>query len=616
MSYPRITLGPFPYPQFVAALQQSNFSPVLKLLHVLEQRRLLVIKEYFITFPAFFALEFYVLLSHLGKTHKEFLQWAQYLRERTWVRKLLGPAVPKPIDLSVLAQRKIELRPHQHRFLMRYSTYVNHFNLRGSVLAYEQGLGKTITALALMLALHKEKVLIVCPKTLIELVWKKELVEKLKEPERSIQVVTDTLDEGKRWYIVNYERLSRIKNSPVLEKIDGLIVDEAHFVRHLEAARTRTLVDLAREHTNITDILLLSGTPIKKDPIEWVPYLLILDPNIDGPLARTFISIFMSNPDLMRHIAAVRMRMIVVRELKAGNLPLPPKHLIDLEVSIPDVHRYLWKNIQPMVEAYVQRLGTELYAKYLSGWSQVRDALSEMAVDIEELNLFIKIALKSNPTYNELQWYYLVEQEWLEMLKDPTLREHLRNVRKLGKSFASHVYMKTLGTIITQLSTQCTRSIVLHNWEKICTIIQQAKKKTLIIGTIVPVLEYVHSTLPIMCKVQSVLITGEVADRESVVKEFVTKPEIKVLVGSIQTMGVGLTLVNANTMIVLNYPWRYSDLEQAMDRVHRIGQDTPVYVYLIRLRTKEINVHDHMARIAEIAREQVQEQLGILISRA
>ena len=157
---------------------------------------------------------------------------------------------------------------------------------------------------------------------------------------------------------------------------------------------------------------------------------------------------------------------------------------------------------------------------------------------------------------------------------------------------------------------------MLHNWDKLCSIIQQSQKKVVIVGTIVPVLEYVHQTLPVVCKTHSVLVTGKVTDRESVVKQFVTSPATKVLVGSIQTMGVGLTLTVANTMIVLNYPWRYADLEQAMDRVHRIGQDSPVYIYLIRLRTKELNVHDHMTQIAELAKEQVQEQLTLLTSRA
>lgn len=59
--------------------------------------------------------------------------------------------------------------------------------------------------------------------------------------------------------------------------------------------------------------------------------------------------------------------------------------------------------------------------------------------------------------------------------------------------------------------------------------------------------------------------------------------DFDVLIGSIEVVAEGLTLTKADTVIFVERHWRPSRNEQAMRRVHRIGQDRPVTC--IELRT-------------------------------
>ena len=57
------------------------------------------------------------------------------------------------------------------------------------------------------------------------------------------------------------------------------------------------------------------------------------------------------------------------------------------------------------------------------------------------------------------------------------------------------------------------------------------------------------------------------------------EPEIQILLLTTRSSGTGLNLSAADTVIFLENDWNpFVDL-QAMDRVHRIGQNNPVQIY-------------------------------------
>jgi len=73
-------------------------------------------------------------------------------------------------------------------------------------------------------------------------------------------------------------------------------------------------------------------------------------------------------------------------------------------------------------------------------------------------------------------------------------------------------------------------------------------------------------------------LTGETRNREEVISGFQTGRAPLFLI-SLKAGGVGLTLTAADTVILYDPWWNPAVERQAMDRVHRIGQDRAVFVY-------------------------------------
>ena len=73
-------------------------------------------------------------------------------------------------------------------------------------------------------------------------------------------------------------------------------------------------------------------------------------------------------------------------------------------------------------------------------------------------------------------------------------------------------------------------------------------------------------------------LDGSTTDRETVVRDF-REGEAPVFLISLKAGGFGLTLTEADYVFVLDPWWNPAAEEQAIDRVHRIGQDKTVFVY-------------------------------------
>jgi DNA repair protein RAD5 len=72
--------------------------------------------------------------------------------------------------------------------------------------------------------------------------------------------------------------------------------------------------------------------------------------------------------------------------------------------------------------------------------------------------------------------------------------------------------------------------------------------------------------------------------RESAIKSFQENPKIKVLIASLRSCGVGLNLTVANRIFLMDLWWNVSTEQQAIDRVHRLGQTKPVHVVKFVIR--------------------------------
>lgn len=81
--------------------------------------------------------------------------------------------------------------------------------------------------------------------------------------------------------------------------------------------------------------------------------------------------------------------------------------------------------------------------------------------------------------------------------------------------------------------------------------------------------------------------------RESIVNSFNKKGGKQLFIGNIKACGVGLNLTSCSTMAFIEFPWTATDLFQAEDRCHRIGQNKIVNIYyLVARETYEETIMD------------------------
>lgn len=78
-------------------------------------------------------------------------------------------------------------------------------------------------------------------------------------------------------------------------------------------------------------------------------------------------------------------------------------------------------------------------------------------------------------------------------------------------------------------------------------------------------------------------IMGGVSERAraEAVARFQEDPACRVIVGNLAAMGVGLTLTAASSVALLQFGWTPAALDQAEDRVHRIGQKQAANIYYL-----------------------------------
>ena len=164
-----------------------------------------------------------------------------------------------------------ELHPFQ-RAGVRYA-----LERRRTFIADEQGLGKTMQALATLEADAAFPALVVCPASM-KLVWRREALHWL--PKRSVTVVDGRGDvergDPADITVLNYDILEAHANRIAGHGLRALVLDESHYVKNPGAQRTKAAMELAEQLPDDALRLALTGTPILNRPEELVAQLRVL----------------------------------------------------------------------------------------------------------------------------------------------------------------------------------------------------------------------------------------------------------------------------------------------------------------------------------------------------
>jgi superfamily II DNA or RNA helicase len=245
-------------------------------------------------------------------------------------RVALSSATHGTLDLPGLAG---ELMPFQ-------AAGVNYARTqRRTFLADEQGLGKTIQALATVEAEQAFPAIVVCPASL-KLNWQQETKRWL--PHRTVTVITGraraALDG--EILVLNYDILDAHREALAALQANALILDESHYCKNRHARRTQEAHLLSSALPASALRLALTGTPVVNRAKELVPQLRILGRLTEFGSAASFERKFASPADRERLHWHLR-RSCYVRRLKSDVLPqLPAKRRAVVPVALSNAADY------------------------------------------------------------------------------------------------------------------------------------------------------------------------------------------------------------------------------------------------------------------------------------
>lgn len=393
------------------------------------------------------------------------------------------------------------------------------------MIADSPGLGKTAQALG-FLQFRKDlrPALIVCPAS-VKLNWDREKRRFLEDcPENEAVILNGTkpyqVDAPIR--IINYDILSAWL--PVLKgNILALVLDESHHIKSLDSQRAKAAYQLAMD---VEAMLMLTGTPLLNRPLDLFPQIHLLAPD--------------EFPELVpygRRYCDGRLVEVVVRGGKK-------KKVWDFSGA---------SNLDELFE----RLRSTVMLRRLK-----KDVLKELP---PKRLAIVPVELHPAREYIRIEKDF---RSWLihEVRAGRKSKERLKALRTEAISKVTYL-KKSAAELKLGAAIEWIRDF-LASGEKLVAFAHHRD----IIDRLAEEFE------------GAAVLKGGMSQEEKsqAVMRFQSDPECKVFIGSIQAAGVGLTLTAASDVVFLEYPWRPADLDQAVDRCHRIGQVNSVTAWCLK----------------------------------
>lgn len=567
--------------------------------------------------PEFFALELVCLFRDLGKrfNDKVYKSIANQIYENSWLfvadRKSEETSL---LDTKNLSNISLELEPHQLEFVQNYPKLKAQLNLNGYILAFEQGLGKTLTSTALAECLDVDHVYIVCPNSLKEN-WALELRKYYKKYEdddlwKSEVFICNNKSflfdpNVTKFIITNNESIDKMFPY-VMSGKNMLILDESHNFRNINSKRVTQLLEL-RDKLKCSDTLIMSGTPIKATPDEIVPALMMIDPTFTMEAAKIFAKAFKLKESLGTTLVQTRFGRIMYRKDKSVmENKLPEKHVEPLLVTTTGSDKYLMENVRSVIMdrfAAIYKEGEKEMKKLREPFFNLADKFAKPTFD--EKTRFHKIVNEFTQLFSSE--IHEVDRDYVTNyiarakgnMKSNDDKKYMDFLTKNYLRYRQHCLGVAMGEILPKYRKEMFISMYNDNCDKFYKMINENTKKTLIFSQFKDVVTHIYNDLNNV-GIGSVMINGDVTNRMEILQEFKENDSIMVLVATSQTIGTGVTLTEASQMFFFGPPWRQADFDQCSDRIHRIGQTDDVYIYNVVLNTgSSLNLSTRMDDILQ-----------------
>ncbi|MFC9917829.1 DEAD/DEAH box helicase [Agromyces binzhouensis] len=461
--------------------------------------------------------------------------------------------LPEAPAVDRLAPRGLELMPHQARFIE--SARDGH---RTFLLADEPGLGKTAQSVLAASVADAYPLLAVVP-NVVKMNWAREVEQ--WTPHRRATVIHgdgDTVDAFADVVVVNYDILDRHMTWLSTMGFRGMVVDEAHFIKNLQSQRSRNVLALAeriRANTPGGDPLLLAltGTPLINDVDDFRAIWQFLgwiagdrpSPELLGKLEETGLT--PAEPGFYAEARRTVIDLGIVRRRKVDvAADLPDKRIADLHVELDD-------ELGRSIRAAERELGNRLASRFRA----LVESRKLRVGDLDELE--------------RDQYIRAVALSELEESKSSKSGENVFTmVRRIGQAKAG---------LAADYAAQLARSA----------------GKVVFFAKHIDVMDQAEAAFAAR-ELRTVSIRGDqtAVARQQAIDAFNTEADVSIAVCSLTAAGVGVNLQSASNVVLAELSWTAAEQTQAIDRVHRIGQDEPVTAWRI------IAAHTVDARIAEL----------------
>jgi hypothetical protein len=491
------------------------------------------------------------------------------------------------------------------------------------------GTGKTYTGTALMHQLGVDVTVIVCPKSTLHNPWTVWLREAFKTRKVAFWssdsgIALPRSLKGTQYVVCHYEALPNlVSNTASFKGLNvGVILDECHNFNDPDSLRTKSFIQFCKD-VEAQNVLWMSGTPVKAMGSEVIPLLRCIDPLFTVDAELRFRQVFGLNSTRALNILSNRMGIVSYTVAKSEVVAGAPIQEV-IRIQIPNAERFTLETIAEEMRVYAEKqmayyqsilpATLKTYGKHLETHAktlrtdQQRQAFAEyqrtVAILRKHYDLrFFAAEMKLCTTYELTKILPTLTQDDAREFKD---------IRSIVKYPQLKVRGECLGRVLGRRRIDC--HVAMLPYCNLPFYIDGSLKKTLIFTSFVEVVTAAQELLT-KAKYKPLLVYGETTKVDQgvakIVKQFTDSKEYDPLVATYNSLSVGVPVLAANTVLCLNAPWRPHELEQAISRSFRKGQDQQVYVYHFYLDTGQApNISTRSKDVMKWATEQVDAIMG------
>ncbi len=553
--------------------------------------------------------------------------------------------------VSSLKASRTLFRAYQFKPLLKF---LNSDNKR-ILVADEVGLGKTIEAGHIMLELKARNefrnALVICPISL-QNKWKSELQEKfgltftiVESVKQLIQMLSD--HDGSTRAIINYDKIRSKKSSDkdaeeqnvLLRFLEGsnkrfsfILCDEAHKMRN---DNTQTYKGAEKLIESADSVVFLTATPIMINEHNLFNLLHLLDSQVYSNYS-IFEQGLRVNAPFIRALSELTTKK---------SLHAIAADLMNSEVTIrQEINERIYMETHVLSEHFKE---FPIFRRIIERMTQEEDSLtlrSQLQYDIMSMSQMNQVFSRTRKREVTTDWSQAERHPYpciIPLYKDEQIEfdkvienyiddnsytdwygeQHLTQGGALGlvqkkRQVASSVYayMNDYDRLVAGHDEYADKpdAKVDELLKIISKVFENGTNKIIVFGLFKKTLYYLAIRLR-KAGYQSVMIHGDIQDRQSILDEFRINPNIQIMLSS-EVGSEGLDMQFCNTMVNYDLPWNPMVVEQRIGRIDRFGQESPI-VHIYNMIVKDSIQEDIYLRLLErigIFHESIGEMEAIL----